>query len=92
MKEYRIVCTIDKWHRDGRHDHFENARPWSDGVLSHNEFKTLEKAKEKMPYIISQAKKQDERTKKDSDRGFPYNIRYEHSNFHIQSRTVTDWK
>ena len=94
MKEYRVVCTLDIKKRNGETFHYENTTPLNQqgfGVRR-NRFKTLEEAKEGLTRFQENSEKLDIRSHVYWKANDPNTIWYEHSNFHIQSRTVTDWK
>ena len=95
MKEYRIVCTIDYKHGDGKTKHYDIATPWHNGIpfSSHqNRFLSLKDAKQALKQLAPEIKEADRiNNERFEQRPHDYIHRVQ-SNLRIQAREVTQWK
>lgn len=93
MREYRIVCTVDTEHSDGRKHHCENAAPWiAPSMLPHRAvYATKAEAAKALREIVKRAREFDKITQERARAGWR-NIEYRQSDIRIQSRTVTNWE
>ncbi len=91
MKEYRIVCDVRTLWHDGHETYREGLQLRVIGVYTrYFPYKTKAEAQKALARTKPLVEDFDERTQRE----FPLDksaIAYWHSNFRIQSRTVTEW-
>lgn len=94
MKEYRIVCTIERTDEKGHTARFENVSPWiSCSSLPHERrFDERKKAEEYLAFCKKCSKEFCERSKKEFEKNPKNRYLYKQTYFKIQSRTVSEWK
>lgn len=94
MKEYRIVCTIERTDEKGRTERCENYCPWiSCGSLPHERrFVERKKAEEYLAYCKERSKEFCAQSKKEFERNPKNRFLYKQTYFKIQSREVSEWK
>lgn len=94
MKEYRIVCTVDTVHSDGRKYHRENTAPWiAPSMLPHRAvYATKADAAKALREIVKRAREFDKITQERARAGERDTVEYRQSDIRVQSRTVTNWE
>lgn len=93
MKEYRIVCTIERTDEKGSTVRFENAAPWvSGGSLPHYRiFGERKKAEEYLAFCKKCSKEFCASSKEKFEKNPKDRFLYKQTRIRIQSRTVTEW-
>lgn len=92
MTQYRVVCTLDTEHGDGKKQHYDMTDCWCYGKPHRRISENFEDALKVLEIFQQECPEFDRKTAERFQKNPRDSIKYTQSNIRIVSREVTDWK